>query len=523
MEAPKKMNFYPAKNGISPYYSPRMILHHQQLDYEKHCKYAAGTYVQASNDQAIKNTNAPRTLDCLYLRYAGNHQGGHELLHLATNAVITRPKVTQIPITPAVIKRVHEIAERDGMPTGLKVQDRYGTILYDSAWIAGVDYNEELFDDDDYDEYYDEDGNRIDDTNDNNEDEEQEPEPIDELANEINNNDDNIDEVMEIDEGDEDNPTTVEDNDDNKEVEPEEETVEPEQEPEPEPRRSGRTAREPERLITTMFHHENYAHLEATTENTEEYTLDSAKVLAKVMCHYQSKFNDEAQFAQTYTLKQGQRQFRKRTDDAAMKEMGQLHERKVFEPINVSTMDATERKKAMESLIFVTEKRDGVIKARMCANGSTQREYIEREHAVSPTTITESVILTGVIDAKQNRDVMVSDVPNSFVQTDIDLNEERVIMKIRGILVDILVEMDPDTYAEHVCYDKNGNKLLYVRMLKALYGMIVAALLYYKKFVKDIKKIGFKLNLYDVRIYGAPTVLRYLLPVLLLCCDIHYR
>ena len=57
--------------------------------------------------------------------------------------------------------------------------------------------------------------------------------------------------------------------------------------------------------------------------------------------------------------------------------------------------------------------------------------------------------------------------------------------------------MDPDTYTEHVCYDKNGNKLLYMRMLKALYGMIVAALLYYKKFVKDIKKIGFELNPYD--------------------------
>ena len=34
-------------------------------------------------------------------------------------------------------------------------------------------------------------------------------------------------------------------------------------------------------------------------------------------------------------------------------------------------------------------------------------------------------------------------------------------------------------------------------MLKALYGMLIASLLYYKMFVRDIKSIGFELNPYD--------------------------
>jgi hypothetical protein len=34
-------------------------------------------------------------------------------------------------------------------------------------------------------------------------------------------------------------------------------------------------------------------------------------------------------------------------------------------------------------------------------------------------------------------------------------------------------------------------------MLKALYGMLIASLLYYKKFVADIKSIGFVPNPYD--------------------------
>ena len=36
------------------------------------------------------------------------------------------------------------------MPTSLKLMSRYGHVLYDATWIAGVDYDEELFEDDNY-------------------------------------------------------------------------------------------------------------------------------------------------------------------------------------------------------------------------------------------------------------------------------------------------------------------------------------------------------------------------------------
>ena len=34
-------------------------------------------------------------------------------------------------------------------------------------------------------------------------------------------------------------------------------------------------------------------------------------------------------------------------------------------------------------------------------------------------------------------------------------------------------------------------------MLKALYGILIASILYYKKFRRDIKSIGFEVNPYD--------------------------
>ena len=63
--------------------------------------------------------NAPDTLGCVYLCYNENDQGGHECLHLMTNQIITRPKVTPIPITSHTIHQVQAIAEEEKMPQGL--------------------------------------------------------------------------------------------------------------------------------------------------------------------------------------------------------------------------------------------------------------------------------------------------------------------------------------------------------------------------------------------------------------------
>ena len=142
MEVTKKLNFFPPRGGVSPYYSPRMILHQQNLEYNKHCAIAFGTYVQAHHEPTATNSQSPRTLDCIYLRYVDNLQGGHQLLDLRTGKTIKRRTVTQVPITQHVIDLVHEMADNDGMQAGLKIETRSGKILFDSAWIAVVDYDE---------------------------------------------------------------------------------------------------------------------------------------------------------------------------------------------------------------------------------------------------------------------------------------------------------------------------------------------------------------------------------------------
>jgi hypothetical protein len=81
----------------------------------------------------------------------------------------------------------------------------------------------------------------------------------------------------------------------------------------------------------------------------------------------------------------------------------------------VEELTQIEKRRAMESLIFLTEKKDGKIKARTCTNGSTQQEYTNCDEAASSTAMTKFHMITAILDAKQGRNVMTADIPNAFV------------------------------------------------------------------------------------------------------------
>ena len=83
--------------------------------------------------------------------------------------------------------------------------------------------------------------------------------------------------------------------------------------------------------------------------------------------------------------------------------------------------------------MFITEKTNGTVKARKVADGSKQRTYdgYEKSDGSSPTVITESIFLIGVVDARERRAQAVLDIANAFLHAD---NDERVLMLLRGRL-----------------------------------------------------------------------------------------
>jgi hypothetical protein len=98
----------------------------------------------------------------------------------------------------------------------------------------------------------------------------------------------------------------------------------------------------------------------------------------------------------------------------------------------------------------------------------------------------EAVVLTCILDASEDWDIAVVDIPNAFVQTVVEDKEHHVIVCIRGPLVDIMVNMAPHVFSLYKLFNKSGQKVMFVQCLNALYETMVAALLYYKKFFKSL-------------------------------------
>ena len=88
----------------------------------------------------------------------------------------------------------------------------------------------------------------------------------------------------------------------------------------------------------------------------------------------------------------------------------------------------------------------------------------------------------------------VLDIAYAFLQAD---NDETVNMLLRGKLAEMMVRIDPALYREYVTYSANGVPMLYVRLSKALYGMLRAALLFYKRLRSTLEEMGFEINPYD--------------------------
>ncbi|CAJ1953509.1 unnamed protein product [Cylindrotheca closterium] len=139
-------NFYPAKGGISAYYSPHMILLRRQVDYSKEFVAELGSYVHGYGHDT-RSDHRSRTIEAIYLGPADNMQKGHKLYDLNTKREVTRPRITVLPITDQVIKLVEAHAAEEGVTDLQTYSRRNGEIILDADLLAGVD-PDELWDED---------------------------------------------------------------------------------------------------------------------------------------------------------------------------------------------------------------------------------------------------------------------------------------------------------------------------------------------------------------------------------------
>ena len=192
----RELTYFPAKGGISAYFSPHMILNKRNLDFDKHCRFACGEYVQAYQDETITNDNKARTIDAIYLEPTFQDSGGHWVMNIITGARMHKKRCWTVPITQTVINAVESLAESQGYRS-LKLLGKNKTRLLPSDWDEDEEY---IFDDgyvsDDSEDDADEDDNldRFEELDENEVDELTGNENNEENVENEENNEENIDE-----------------------------------------------------------------------------------------------------------------------------------------------------------------------------------------------------------------------------------------------------------------------------------------------------------------------------------------
>jgi hypothetical protein len=90
----------------------------------------------------------------------------------------------------------------------------------------------------------------------------------------------------------------------------------------------------------------------------------------------------------------------------------------------------------------------------------------------SPTVSTDALMLSIMVNAHEGRDVATADVVGAYLKAYMD---EFLVMKFTGESLDILCKMN-EKYKKFVVVEGNS-KVLYVKLIKAIYGCVKSALL----------------------------------------------
>jgi hypothetical protein len=192
------------------------------------------------------------------------------------------------------------------------------------------------------------------------------------------------------------------------------------------------------------------------------------------------------------SAKQGIRKHGKPAIEALYQEFLQLHNRTVFQGQHAHQLTKQQKLGALRAISVIKEKRSGTLKGRTVADGSVQRDLYDKQDTTSPTVTTDALMMSLLIDAHEGRDVATADVVGAYLNA---FMEDFTLLRVEGESVDILCDIS-STYKEFVTME-GGKKVLYLQLLRALYGCVKSALLWYELFSSTLEGMGFTLNPYD--------------------------
>jgi hypothetical protein len=450
------INMTPKKASASRYMSPREIVDGTKLDFNKHCRIPFGQYCHVHEDRAVTNTMLPRTTGAIAFGPSGNAQGAYKFFSLTTGRTITRRKFIELPITSDVIEQVAALAKAE-KHTSDEFLFKFGN--GDDVPDLGNESDTEDDHDDGEDDPFIEPDDLV---------------PPHITGAETDDKDDDIEDEDEADDDehhdDDDSVTDDTDADVATDIIPDNSVNEGQQVM----KDNVIDLNEVERVVNTKTH----------SYNLRPKTPKNWSYLFAVLLH-------------TFSVKTGLKECREETIQALLAELGQFVKKGVIAPVHYNQLTHKQKRKILRMFVFMKRKRDGRLKARAVADGSMQEGMDSQVDPSSPTVSLEALILSCVADAVEKRVVVTADIEGAYLEV---LMTDEVFAELNASLVPVMIELDP-SYAAYVVNTPSGPKI-YVRLVKALYGCVQSARLFYEHLSKTLMDYGFRPNPYDPCVFN---------------------
>ena len=427
--------------------SPREELTGQKVDFKRDCKVQFGAYCQVHEDNVVTNTMEPRVTSAIALGPTGNAQGSYKFMSLSTWKIITRRSFDVIPMPQDVIRYLNERANsRNDGKISEKVAEKSKDD--DESFEEGPQAPER--------------GQKQGIPGESSRDPGTE-EDSEELMGDAEHSDAN---------------TAVEEKEVNRDFDE----------------------------IDDLYWHEesddDSLWEEVTDRRGAKQKKSSSMIKQREKTHIAVKKTLVAWAIETWdalvlntmSVAKSLRECGVEAEASIEAEFSQLLDKKVFQPVKYEELTPKQKVRILRTLMFLKRKRDGRLKARFCVDGRRQAGFDYALETTSPTVYTESVMMTSVIDAHEGRYVVVTDIEGAYLNADMPVE---VLIEIDPVLTNILLKLKPEW---KVFLTPKGTLVL--KLLKALYGCIHSARLFYEHVAKTLNELNFKVNPYDMGVFN---------------------
>ena len=95
------------------------------------------------------------------------------------------------------------------------------------------------------------------------------------------------------------------------------------------------------------------------------------------------------------------------------------------------------------------------------------------------------------MDVMDDQAVITVDILGAFLQGDWRQDEHPAYIMFEGLMVNMICEIDPSCFDKVQWNKQRTRKFLYAQLVKAVYGTVFAAIIFYNKLSKHLIEHGF--------------------------------